>query len=69
MRDGWGDSLLFPGTRIAAIGAVLAALMLVLVLISLLIARGQNHPPVGYGHHGHVDSRPGPATPPHHPYR
>ncbi|WP_280305583.1 hypothetical protein [Nocardia neocaledoniensis] len=70
---GWGDSLLFPGTRIAAIGAVLAALMLVLVLISPLITRGQNHPPgpapVGYGHHGHVDGRPGPATPPHHPYR
>ncbi|WP_280340446.1 hypothetical protein [Nocardia neocaledoniensis] len=73
---GWGDSPLFgddPGTRLAAVGAVLAALMLVLVLISRLITRGQNHPPgpapIGYGHHGHVDGRPGPATPPYHPYR
>lgn len=75
---GWGSGVVIgerPGVRITAAAAVLAALVLMLVLISLLAGRRQNRPgpaPIGYAHPGpagHVDGNPGPATPPHHPYR
>lgn len=78
-RLGWGSGVVFgdnPADRVLVAAALLSALMLVLVLISLLITRGQNHrpdpAPVDYGHPrppGSVDGRPGPPTPPHHPYR